>query len=318
MAGDNFSEARERQTGEEFSRGSGHKRSAADDFGNGFSNFFPLFLREHSSTGGVLRPNLSQSIESFLKKRQLGSETIFRHVAAILHAPSYRKENAAALRMDWPRVPVPGETKVLRASADLGATLMNLLDAEIPVAGVSKGKLRAGLRVLGLPHKKNGKALSDDDLTIRAGWGHVQTSRTGSTLVMPGLGLVNERDYTPGERGGLEQEAKALGMSSDAVIALLGNRTFDVHMNADAMWTNVPANVWAYTLGGYQVIKKWLSYREKVRLGSRAQARRGRICFGNDPTYCRDLASSAPRLMQTMRRQRRVPWNGKRVKPAPH
>jgi hypothetical protein len=144
---------------------------------------------------------------------------------------------------------------------------MSLLDAEIPVAGVSKGKLRAGLRVLGLPHKKNGKALSDDDLTVRAGWGHVQTSRTGSTLVMPGLGLVNERDYTPGERGGLEQEAKALGMSDDAVIALLGNRTLDVHMNADAMWTNVPANVWAYTLGGYQVIKKWLSYREKDVLG---------------------------------------------------
>jgi hypothetical protein len=38
-------------------------------------------------------------------------------------------------------------------------------------------------------------------------------------------------------------------------------------MNADAMWTNVPANVWAYTLGGYQVIKKWLSYREKDVLG---------------------------------------------------
>jgi hypothetical protein len=29
----------------------------------------------------------------------------------------------------------------------------------------------------------------------------------------------------------------------------------------------VPANVWAYTLGGYQVIKKWLSYREKALLG---------------------------------------------------
>jgi len=33
------------------------------------------------------------------------------------------------------------------------------------------------------------------------------------------------------------------------------------------MWTNVPANVWTYTLGGYQVIKKWLSYRERVILG---------------------------------------------------
>jgi hypothetical protein len=84
---------------------------------------------------------------------------------------------------------------------------------------------------------------------------------------MPGLGLVNERDYAPAERAALEQEGIALGMTNDAVLALLGNRTLDVHLNADAMWTNVPANVWAYTLGGYQVIKKWLSYREREILG---------------------------------------------------
>jgi hypothetical protein len=29
----------------------------------------------------------------------------------------------------------------------------------------------------------------------------------------------------------------------------------------------VPADVWAYTIGGYQVIKKWLSYRERALLG---------------------------------------------------
>lgn len=32
-------------------------------------------------------------------------------------------------------------------------------------------------------------------------------------------------------------------------------------------WANVPRAVWEYTLGGYQVIKKWLSYREKDLLG---------------------------------------------------
>jgi hypothetical protein len=29
----------------------------------------------------------------------------------------------------------------------------------------------------------------------------------------------------------------------------------------------VPLNVWEYTLGGYQVLKKWLSYRELQLLG---------------------------------------------------
>ena len=34
-----------------------------------------------------------------------------------------------------------------------------------------------------------------------------------------------------------------------------------------AYWRNIPARVWDYTIGGYQVIKKWLSYREKALLG---------------------------------------------------
>ncbi len=37
--------------------------------------------------------------------------------------------------------------------------------------------------------------------------------------------------------------------------------------NAAAWWTDVPTKVWDYTLGGYQVIKKWLSYREQSVLG---------------------------------------------------
>ena len=42
----------------------------------------------------------------------------------------------------------------------------------------------------------------------------------------------------------------------------LGETTFDIHLNARAYWRNVPAAVWSYKLGGYQVLKKWLSYRE--------------------------------------------------------
>ena len=41
----------------------------------------------------------------------------------------------------------------------------------------------------------------------------------------------------------------------------------DVYLNDIACWRNIPRAVWAYTIGGYQVIKKWLSYREKELLG---------------------------------------------------
>ncbi len=47
----------------------------------------------------------------------------------------------------------------------------------------------------------------------------------------------------------------------------LGAKTLDVYLNGQAYWANIPARVWEYTIGGYQVIKKWLSYREKDLLG---------------------------------------------------
>ncbi len=51
------------------------------------------------------------------------------------------------------------------------------------------------------------------------------------------------------------------------VAALLGTTCYDVYLNDVAYWQCVPANVWRYTTGGYQVLKKWLSYRERRVLG---------------------------------------------------
>ena len=47
----------------------------------------------------------------------------------------------------------------------------------------------------------------------------------------------------------------------------LGPVTHDVYLNESACWNDIPAPVWDYTIGGYQVIKKWLSYREFDLLG---------------------------------------------------
>ncbi|MCY4394810.1 MAG: hypothetical protein OXC10_06725 [Rhodospirillaceae bacterium] len=33
------------------------------------------------------------------------------------------------------------------------------------------------------------------------------------------------------------------------------------------MWLYSPVEIWTYRLGGYQVLKKWLSYRERDILG---------------------------------------------------
>jgi hypothetical protein len=67
---------------------------------------------------------------------------------------------------------------------------------------------------------------------------------------MPGRGRVETRRAEPGE-----------------LDPRFGDKTLDVYLNARALWKNIPEPVWNYTLGGYQVIKKWLSYREKSLLG---------------------------------------------------
>ena len=52
----------------------------------------------------------------------------------------------------------------------------------------------------------------------------------------------------------------------------LGETTFDVYLNGGAYWRNVPSAVWDDRVGSYQVLKKWLSYREHEVLGRRLRA----------------------------------------------
>ena len=94
----------------------------------------------------------------------------------------------------------------------------------------------------------------------------------GDTLAKAGppcraRGRAVEREYTPEELEVIGQGAAALGLDAEQALELIGRTTLDVYLNDRAYWRNVPQNVWAYTIGGYQVIKKWLSYREKPLLG---------------------------------------------------
>ena len=78
---------------------------------------------------------------------------------------------------------------------------------------------------------------------------------------MPGGGQKEERPLTPDEEADLP----------DRGIELWGDTTWDIYLNDRAYWQHIPARVWDYTLGGYPVIKKWLSYREEDVLGRRLE-----------------------------------------------
>ena len=46
-----------------------------------------------------------------------------------------------------------------------------------------------------------------------------------------------------------------------------GTTARDIYLNDTVRWANVPEAVWDTTLGGYPVLKKWLSYRDHAVLG---------------------------------------------------
>ena len=201
------------------------------------------------------RPNLSLAAQGYLDRLGMGTEELFQHVVATLHDPTYQEANAGALRAEGPRIPLPGwpdgdadgAADELQASAARGRELAALLDVDTPVPGVTTGALRAELAAIGVPTTVDGHNMAGDDFAVTAGWGHFGSGEA----VMPGQGSADERPLTADERSSM----------GDAV-ATLGETTFDIHLNDRACWRNVPAAVWNYKLGGYQVLKKWLSYRE--------------------------------------------------------
>ena len=76
--------------------------------------------------------------------------------------------------------------------------------------------------------------MKPNDFKLSTGWGHFRAKQA----VIPGQGKVVRR-----------------------------GEVADVYLNNRAYWRDVPSEVWEYRLGGYQVLKKWLSYRESKVLG---------------------------------------------------
>ncbi len=215
------------------------------------ANCFPLLLKPTGALldGGPPEPNLSQAAADYLGRVRAEPADLFHSVLATLHAPRYAADNASALSNDWPRIPLPATREALLASAALGREIAALLDPEGALP-----ELARCLRPVAPIAAAEGRLDPDaGDLEITAGWGHA--GKGGIT--MPAKGRLTEREMTAEEVSGLP----------DGAFTILGGRTYDVWLNGRTFWKNVPAPVWEYTLGGYQVLKKWLSYRERSLLG---------------------------------------------------
>ncbi len=206
---------------------------------------FPLMLRADPDTllpslrDDKSRVNLSEAAFAYLDENRAPDDSLFFHILAITNSPAYRDGNIGALRHSWPRVPLPGSSAILARSASLGRQLGDLLLPDKPVPGVTTGKLLPELKSLAVPHKVSGESIDPEkDLEVTASWGYFGVENA----VMPGHGKVTPNEADP----------------AGAV---------DIWINEAVCWRDVPRSVWEMTIGGYPVVKKWLSYRDKRVLG---------------------------------------------------
>ncbi len=227
---------------------------------------FLIPFQKHDPTNGMLvgttTANLSAPTRAWLT--HLGSpnpdtdeETAaapWRHALAITYSPQYLGDNADGVAIDWPRIPLPDQRAQLETSVALGARLAALLDTEADVPGVTSGTVAEHLRVLG--------GISSTELSVTAGWG----SRDSKGRINPGQGKTETRDWTDTEKQALRNGFAAQEIEEARGFALIG-RAVDVYLNDTNFWRGVPEAAWDYVIGGYLVIKKWLSYREEAILG---------------------------------------------------
>lgn len=242
-----------------------------NDFLRGHAYYFPMRLRRtpkvkmkkedgNGEFGGILQEaahaykaddghvtaNLSSSARAYLARLGFknpddadSAPLIWMHALAIGYSPAYLAENADGIRQGWPHIPLPGSKADLFASAQLGRQVAALLDSENSVEGVTAGKLK--------PEFKGVAVLSSAaNLSLTAGWGHA--GQNGVT--MPGKGKLATTRLEAGPEDNPQW-----------------TEWHDVYLNESACWKSIPAQVWDFTIGGYQVLKKWLSYRELALLG---------------------------------------------------
>ena len=202
---------------------------------------------------------------------------VWLHALAIGFSPAYLAENRDGVRQGWPRVPLPNSAGLLEDSAALGWKVAELLETGITVEGVTTGHLWPELKSVGSLVKKNGDGefaanVQIDpafDFKVSAGWSQLQKGG----VVMPGAGLVEECVHEK--------------PSPWAV-------TLDIFLNDQVAWRGVPKEAWEYYLGGYQVLKKWLSYREH---GSEEKPILGRALTKEEARAFTDIARRVAALV---------------------
>ena len=141
-------------------------------------------------------------------RKAFGPEDVVAYIYAVFHSPGYRERYEAHLKLDFPRVPLPGSVDLFRRLAEAGHHLLALHLLESP---------KLGKPITTYTGPKNPEV-------GRVGWSN------GTVWLDAGKTSAREghRATKPGTIG----------------------------------FQGVPAEVWDFQIGGYQVCHKWLKDRK--------------------------------------------------------
>jgi len=210
-------------------------------------------IKEHGSFYGRHPTEWSRSVVAQSQHDVDLMEEALRRLRAL----GVTTDSPLARQLRWEREnPLPTAGELLAPAAKLYRAGKHwkrvgvLLNMEKGVSGVDSGQVRRRFIKIAPTARVGDEPMH---LSLTAGWG--LAGQNGVPL--PGKGKLVTRDYSAEERATLRGVKRSL----------LGTATHDVFMNETLYWKNVPENVWNYTVDGYQVLKKWLSYREHALLG---------------------------------------------------
>ncbi|MDE2832938.1 MAG: N-6 DNA methylase [Bacteroidota bacterium] len=208
---------------------------------------FPLYVAGDLLNGNQKEPNLKQEALEYITRLDVTVEDLFGFIVATLYDKEYRSTYTRSLRLDWPRIPLPGwgesqdstqAGKELLAKADKGARLIRLLKSPGRIRGVTSWATPE-FRPIALMKTENEKPVQGDDFKVTAPWG--KRNRRGFSV---SSGKTERFNYE--------------GMHSD----VLGPYAYRIYINDNAYWDNIPERVWQFNMGGHEVLPKWLSARD--------------------------------------------------------
>ncbi|HEX3867920.1 MAG TPA: type ISP restriction/modification enzyme, partial [Gemmatimonadaceae bacterium] len=165
---------------------------------------------------------------------------LFRVALAAGHSPAFQRDFIGSLAHDWLRFPIPRDRTHFLEATVLGDQVALLLDPFSDLAAVR----RTIQSILGPDASRLAVLSTDDGGPIREEDLRVDIAHFGAA---------------PGGWRPRRPEA------AEPWRAEWGETTGDLSLNNRVFFRHVPERVWKHELGGYQVIKKWLGYREARR-----------------------------------------------------